>query len=239
MNRLNTLTWWLWWTNPLVKVHPDQRHHFTSEVQFADRTPSYKDISQLRSTLELSLIPEEGIHSAPFLGFFALADSKDISLFKTDMAAITFGPDIVKLRSDEWKNYFGIDDKERIRNLIGFNKKVPNEIAPLVQAIVEECGDWAAPDRLDVTERLLIIAGLFFKHRYPKFTSRWVLGMSYRVIGAVDKLSATDPAILDIYCDFLADEIASIAAAIKSDYEISENSFGPMPEEELANNSSH
>ena len=72
MSEASNAPWWLLWTNPMVKVHPDQKAHFTPEVRLSESVLSYDDIEQLRLTLELSLVPEDGIQKRPMHWLFWL-----------------------------------------------------------------------------------------------------------------------------------------------------------------------
>lgn len=228
MSEASNAPWWLWWTNPMVKVHPDQKAHFTPEVRLSESVLSYDDIEQLRLTLELSLVPEDGIQNGPCIGYFALAEPQELASYRPNMAALTFDSGVVKLGPKEWEQYFGISDKEHIRGLITYSKQAPEGARELLDNIVTVCGDWRKPDRLSVVERMMIVSGLFFRHRYPKFSNRWILGMSYKVVSAIDRLSGEDKGALDLFCDFLTPEIQEISESIKADYVIPEVDFGTL-----------
>ena len=111
MSEASNAPWWLWWTNPMVKVHPDQKAHFTPEVRLSESVLSYDDIEQLRLTLELSLVPEDGIQNGPCIGYFALAEPQELASYRPNMAALTFDSGVVKLGPKEWEQYLELVTK--------------------------------------------------------------------------------------------------------------------------------
>lgn len=224
-------SWWLWWGNPLIQMHPDQKSRLYMPASGVAQL-GYSDIESLRTTLGLALIPEDGVMSAPYHGAVVLCEPIDLLESKHKLPALTFDEGVFKLSQAEWEERFQIQDKDHIRALITFARSVPEDLKPLLKKMTLACGDQNRVGKLTLLERTQIVLAVFFSHRFPAFSQRWLLNLSDAVLYVIDQVGELEPDVAIQYCNFVEIEIPSLTNQITRRYEVPEIDFKTLADYE-------
>ncbi len=226
-------SWWMWWGNPLVQMHPDQKKLFYVESSDTEET-DYAGIESLRATLGLQLTPEPGIITAPFYGILVMFEPQDLLESQQKLPALTFDEGVLKFSSAEWEQQFQIQDKDHIRVLITFSRSLPEEIQPLVKKMVAACSAWCSKNNasLSLEERTQIVLSVFFAHKFPEFSKRWFLNLSNAVLYVIDQIGEVAPETASLFCSFADSEVQSLITQINQRYAVPELDFKTLADYE-------
>jgi hypothetical protein len=217
---------WMWWCNPLLQMHPDQKKRLNVEKLSRSGTVAYKDIEALRATLSLQITPEPGVFSEPSYVLWALFEPEETNLVAPTICSLTFDDSIAKLSSNEWSELFGVHDKEHVRALLTYGKKAPENLKVLLARINSVCGDWRLSERFSLLERMNLLLSIFFICRFPGFGQRWFLNLSDKVLNAVEKIRENQsPDVMNAFCDFIQPEVEKLIAFIRKKHEVPELNF--------------
>lgn len=217
-------SWWLWWGNPLVQIHPDHKKRLYIRTSGAKQL-LYADIESMRATLGLALIPEDGVMTEPFYGVVAMCESVDLLDSKQKLPSLTFDEGVFKFGQAEWEARFQITDKDHIRALITFSRGVPEGLKLVVKKMTLACSDQNQAAKLTLLERTQIVLSVFFAHRFPAFSQRWILTLSDAVLHVIDQIGKLDAEIAHQFCNFVEPEIPSLIKQIRQRYEVPEIDF--------------
>lgn len=226
-------SWWMWWGNPLVQIHPDKKKLFYVDQPGYEEL-DYSGIESLRATLGLKLVPEKGIVSAPFYGMIAMFEPQDLLESQQKLPALTFDESVLKFSLSEWEQQFQIQNKDHVRALITFSRSLPEDVQPLVKKIVVACVGFPSGDRapLSLVERAQVVLSVFFGHRFPEFSKRWFLGLPDTVMHVVDQVGEVDPEILERFCTLIDPEVQALIQQINQRYTVPELDFKTLADYE-------
>lgn len=224
-------SWWLWWGNPLIQMHPDQKSRLYMPSNAVEQL-SYVDVESLRTTLGLTLIPEDGVISAPYHGVVVMCEPVDLLESKLKLPALTFDEGVFKFSQAEWEERFQIQDKDHIRALITFSRGVPEELKPIVKKMILACSDQNRVGKLTLLERTQIVLSVFFAHRLPAFSQRWFLNLSDAVLHVIEQMGELEFGIAHQYCNFVELEIPGLIDQIRQRYAVPEIDFKTLADYE-------
>lgn len=224
-------SWWLWWGNPLIQMHPDQKSRLYMPASAVEKL-SYSDVESLRTTLGLAPIPEDGVVNAPYYGAVFLCEAVDLLESKQKLPALTFDEGFFKFSQAEWEERFQIQDKDHIRALITFSRSTPEELKPLIKKITLACSDHNRANKLTLLERTQIVLTIFLAFRFPVFSQRWLLNLSDAVLYVIDLVGDLESDVAIQYCNFIENEIPSLTDQIRRRYEVPEIDFKTLADYE-------
>ena len=216
--------WWLWWGNPLVQMHPDQKKRFQVSKSSEDQL-DYSDIEMLRSTLCLGLIPDAGVVTPPYYGALVMLEPLDLIESKQKLPALSFDESVFTYSQAQWAERFNIDDKDYIRALMTFSRNVPDELKPFVKRLTDACNEHTRVGTLTLIERTQIAIALFCANQFPVFYQRWVLNLSDSVLYVIDKLRGSHPELEHKFCTYIQPEIQRLVDQICQRFTIPELDF--------------
>lgn len=226
-------SWWMWWGNPLIQIHPDKKKLFYVD-QSGYEELDYTGIESLRATLGLQLVPERRIVTAPFYGMVAMFEPQDLLESQQKLPALTFDESVLKFSLAEWEQHFQIQNKDHIRALITFSRSLPEDVQPLVKKIVTFCADSSGINRdpLTLYERTQVVLSVFFGYRFPEFSKRWFLGLSDTVMHIVGQIGEVNAETLGQFCNFIDPEVQALVSQIIQRYTIPELDFKTLADYE-------
>lgn len=215
-------TWWLWWTNPLIQMHLDQKKRLIDSSSDEDSI-SYEEIEALRSTLRLEMLPEEGIISDPYIGLLSLLEDKHLYESHQKLSAVTFDNTILKLSPVEWDEKFDVKDKDHIRGLITFKRDALNKSTQsIVQSIEQACENWEQEEGiLTFSERFKVVAALYLSYHYPCFARRWFLTLSDSVLFVMDRIRDVEDSVLQAFFKTVEPELIHLIQFLQKQYAVS------------------
>ncbi len=217
-------TWWMWWTNPLIEMHPDQKKRLIENSSDIDNI-TYEEIEALRLTLRLEIIPEQGIISDPIIGLLSIMEDKDLYESQQKLSAITFDNTILKLTPIEWGEKFDVVDKDHIRGLITFKRDVLNKnLQSIVRAIETACEVWEREEGyLSFSDRFKIVVALYLSYHYPCFARRWFLTLSDSVLFVMDRIIDVSESVLQEFFKIVEPELLELIQFVKNKYSANRN----------------
>lgn len=183
--------WWVWWSNPLIGIHPEQK----LRLEIAPSVLSdidYFQLLQLRSSLGLADVPEEGVLQKSDLRYLALASSIQLEAHFTSLAVWSMDSGILHARAQDWEASYGVTSQQTIREIIESRKDISNQLYVWHDGFVSQLR-MLHSQPMHVNYRSILGLGIYLKSFTPLFYERWVLTQptsTQRVIGQLDPIPA-------------------------------------------------
>jgi hypothetical protein len=181
--------WWVWWSNPLIGIHPEQKVKL-GLAPSASNDLDYFQLLQLRSSLSLADIPEEGMLQKPDLCYLALANSSQLEAHFISLAVWSLDSGILHARAQDWEANYGVTSPQTIREIIESRKEISSQLYVWHDSFAGQLR-MLHSQALHVSYRSLLGLGIYLKSFTPQFYERWVLTQSatiQRVIGQLDPI---------------------------------------------------
>lgn len=194
--------WWVWWSNPLVRIHNDQLYKLAlplGEVRKLD----YFRLLDLRNSLTLDEIPDELIQFKPYLRCLAYATPEQVQTHLAPLALFTLDNSILHARPNDWEEWFGVSSAEQIRDLVAQRGALPARLMAWQDDLSRNLS-LNLKNHLHLADRAELCLGLILKSFTPALFGRWILMKSDRLamlIKALELINSDlwDP--LDQYLD--------------------------------------
>lgn len=205
--------WWVWWSNPMVGMHPEQSTSM-GLVQQRHNNLNYFELMELRSKLELPDLPDDAIHARPELTALSMCEQSNLLLKLQPLSVLTLDHSIRHARAQDWEEVYGITSAETIREIVSHFNDLPTCLMGWQDSTTRLISQQFR-EQIRLPDRALIVLAAYLKSITPKFFIRWQLTLPPKIKALIQ---LTDPFHEETW-EALDQKIRPALTTIREDHE--------------------
>lgn len=211
-----SVNWWVWWSNPLIGMHDEQKFNYGLGLLENEEINYYK-ILELRSQLELEDVPDELLLFHPDVRLFALLSMEEIEEKIGPFAYFLLDSSILHARPQEWEEAYGINSPDQIRNIVSERANLPKELQEWQSSSARSL-NLNLKQSLFYADRAKLCFYVFLLSFFPRLAKRASLIFSEKIIHSAKVINKIPQELWEVFYNWAAPIFVGISELVDSKY---------------------